>query len=125
MGRPLNKKYFGAGDGDQFRVTAKVPTATVGAGFIVKQTGSKRFVVDVEGVKAPCVLVDKIDADLLDGEMTIQLKNSDDEVKNVVKITGRTAVFSDGTISAWSFADATPGVMEAEEEEDDFTPDAP
>jgi hypothetical protein len=124
MGRPLKKSLFGTGAGNQFKVRAKIGSAAEGDGFIVKQTGSKRFVVKVGSDTGVCYLVDKVEGTLAAGDMTIALKDADDNVKNAVKIKAHMATFGDGTASAWSFAAASEGVMEAEEvDTDDFTPE--
>jgi len=103
MGRPLNKKFFGAGSGDHFVVLAKVGEDDVATAEIIEQTGTKRFVVETENATGVCVLVDKDSDDLAAGEMLIQATNADDETQNVKVIKGRTAVLADGTIHAWSF----------------------
>lgn len=121
MGRPLNKKYFGTGAGDDLRIQAKVGSNAAGAGFIVRQRGSKRFEVNVAGNVGVCALVDKEIADLAAGEMTLSARNTGGNVKRVVKISGKKATLSDGTVVAWDFTAASAGKVEMEEEADTFS----
>lgn len=123
MGRPLNKKYFGTGAGNDFRVHAKIGSAAAGAGSIVRQRGSKRFEVKVGSNVGVCHLVDKDMADLVAGEMTLAVQDADDNVQHVLKIAGHKATLADGSVSAWSFAPATDDAVEMEEESDTFGDD--
>lgn len=125
MGRPLNKKHFGTGAGEDLRIQAKIGTSTAGAGSIVRQRGSKRFEVKVGTKTGVCTLVDKEVADLLAGEMTLSAKNTGGNVKRVVKIAGHKATLADGTVVAWDFKAATGGKVEIEEEADTFSDPAP
>ena len=74
MGRPINKRNFGdtSGGGQQISVTADTGGGS-GAGFIVKQKGSKRFLVDRSGTEGICKLVTSAPAS---GEMRITLADS-------------------------------------------------
>ena len=121
MGRPLNKKHFGTGAGADFKVRAKLDTGAEGYGFIVKQTATKTFDVNIGGTVGRCVLVDKDTGTLAAGEMTISTRNTTPTVKRVVKIAGRTCTLSDGTVTAWDFNAATAGKVEMEEEADTFS----
>ena len=126
MGRPLNKKHFGTGAGEDLRIQAKIGSADAGAGSIIRQRGSKRFEVNVDGDIGVCALVDKEVADLAAGEMTLSARNTGGNVKRVMKITGHKATLSDGTVVAWDFAAAAAGKVEMEEEADTFSdPAAP
>jgi hypothetical protein len=132
MGRPLNKKFFGTGAGDHFVVLAKIGSGAVATAEIVKQTGTKRFIVKAGSETGVCYLVDKADADLLAGEMVIQSVDVDGDKQNVKVIKGHTAVLADDSRVAWKFAPATTGtvqivdaeVTEEEEEEPPVDPDA-
>jgi hypothetical protein len=108
MGRPLNKKYFGTptDSGNEIKVTFFNGAAGVD-GWIVKQTGSKRFKCTDGTVTRECVLVDKVSGDLVAGDMSITVKDDAGNVARAVKITAHRMTKSDGNTSAWSFSDAT------------------
>lgn len=121
MGRPLKKSYFGTGTATEFTVHARLSTGAAAYGFIVKQTATKHFQVNVGGTVEVCVLVDKEVADLAANEMTISCQDVDGNVKRFVKLANHVGTLNDGTISAWSFAAATDGVVEAEATGDTFS----
>ena len=149
MGRPLNKRYFGepTAGGNEIKVNFHNGTAVV-EGHIVKQKGSKRFVVAEIGAsdtEYTCTLKTGIlPAALSAGEMSISVKGDDSETYGVSKITGRKATVVapsatgsnalDGTSIAWNYATATnDSAVQIEEagdddaagtDDDDFTPDA-
>jgi len=103
MGRPLNKRNFGANSASNLKVQFFNGTNSV-PGFIVKQTGSKRFVCqDAGGTTATCFLVDKASADLEAGEMSITVAFDDGTVAHVTKISGRKMTVS-GTQQPWNFS---------------------
>lgn len=139
MARPLNKRYFGAPSaaGNEIKVQFHNGTASV-AGWIVKQTGSKRFKCSDGSATAICYLVDEDSADLAAGQMTITVKDDAGTAKRVKKLAGRKLTHFDGTIGFWSFSDSTTdGKVEMEEagedqvitdvttDEDDFEGDDP
>jgi hypothetical protein len=109
MGRPLNKKYFGTGAGNQLKVRAKIGTNAEGDGSIVRQRGTNRYEVKVGANKGVCVVVDKADGALAAGEMTVSVKDSTGAIKQVKNIKGHTLVLDTGEIVAWGFGEATPG----------------
>jgi len=121
MGRPLNKKHFGTGAGNDLKIRAKIGNNAEGVGQIVRQRGSKRFEVKVGANTGVCTLVDKAAGTLLAGEMTLSTRNTTPTVKRVVKISGHTVTHGDGTSAAWDFAAATAGKVEMEEEADTFS----
>jgi hypothetical protein len=87
MGRPLNKKLFGADSNNNIKVQFHNGTASV-AGYIVKQLGNKKFKCsDADGNQAICYLVDKASADLDPGEMSITLKYDTGVVSHAIKIS--------------------------------------
>ena len=89
MGRPLRKQLFGtpAAGTDTLKVQFHNGTASV-KGYIVKQTGSKRFVCkDADGTTAVCYMVDKDSADLDPGEMTFTVKWDDLHTSHPIKIS--------------------------------------
>ena len=103
MGRPINKRNFGANAKNNLRVQFNNGTASV-AGAIVKQKGSRKFLcVDAAGTKAICQLASKADNALTAGEMSIKVKNDAGAVLYVTKITAHKVTASDGAVYPWSF----------------------
>lgn len=121
MGRPLNKKHFGTGAGEDLKIRAKIGSAAEGTGSVVRQRGSTRFEVTVGGNTGVCTLVDKAPGSLAAGEMTLSARNTGGTVKRIVKIAGKKATLNDGAVVAWNFAAATGGKVEMEEEGDTFS----
>ena len=117
MGRPLNKRYFGAPTtgGNEIKVQFHNGTASVN-GYIVKQLGSKKFRCTDGISEKDCFLVDKAAAAIAAGEMSIVVKDDAGAVKQVTKISGRKVTLDTGTTIAWNFSDATDdGAVEMEE----------
>lgn len=120
MGRPLSKQQlFGANSSNNIKVQFHNGTESV-RGYIVKQTGSKRFIcADTDGNQATCYLVDKASAALAAGEMTISLKYDDTTVQQATKITRhRVTVNYDGSVQSmpWNFSTSTSdGAWQIEE----------
>ena len=120
MGRPLSKQQlFGANAKDNIKVQFYNGTASV-PGFIVEQTGSKRFVCeDADGIRRTCYLVDKASADLGYKEMTISFKNDDGTVQQAKKISRhRISLMYDGELRSfpWNFSTSTTdGYWQVEE----------
>lgn len=107
MGRPLNKRYFGANTADNIRVRFHNGTASVD-GAIVSQRGSKKFkCVDNAGTTAICSLVSKADGNLAAGEMSIKIANDAGSVLYVTKISARKVTASDGNTYPWNFSAST------------------
>ena len=152
MGRPLNKRLFttaaaGATAGaNEIKVNFHNGTSVV-EGTIVRQKGSKKFVVAETGTadtEITCTLVTgKLPAALSSGEMTISVQGADNETYGVSKITGRKVTVVapsatgsnalDGQSLAWDFAAASAGKVKLEEagdddvantDDDDFTDNA-
>ena len=152
MGRPLNKRLFttAAGGATAGANEIKVNFHNGGAvveGTIVRQKGSKKFVVAETGAtdtEFTCVLkTGVLPAALSAGEMSISVQGSDSETYGVSKISGRTLTLAkpsatgtnalDGLKQAWGFAAAATGSVKVEEagdddvanaDDDDFTADA-
>jgi len=135
MGRPLNKRYFGepTAGGNEIKVDFHNGTSVV-EGHIVKQKGSKKFVVAEIGAsdtEYTCTLTTgKLMSALAAGEMGITFKMDDSETYQVSKISGRkaTLVAPDGTGSnaydgqsvPWNFSTSTnDGAAQVEEAGDD------
>ena len=152
MGRPLNKRYFAkadvgptvAGNEIQVRFYDGAPGAE---GFIVKQRGTRKFVVSTTGdvdKTYDCVLVAGVEPNLLTfGQMLIFAKADDGETYTVSKIAGRRVTLSvpsatgtnayDGKSTAWGFDNYTDQAqveeagdddIDAGTDDDDFTEDA-
>lgn len=116
MGRPLNKKFFGSGTGNQIKVRAKIGSAAEGYGTIVKQTGTNRYKVTVGSDTGTCVIVDKSNGTLAAGEMTISVKDANNVVKQVKNVKGHTLVLDTGELVAWSFAAPAATKVQMDEE---------
>ena len=106
MGRPLNKRLFGANANDNLKVQFFNGTSSV-PGYIVKQKGTSTFVCkDASGNTATCRLVDKASADLAVGEMTISLKYDNATVQQITKISAHNVTI-DGIKKHWTFDTST------------------
>ena len=150
MGRPLNPRNFGepTASGEEIKVNFHDNSSVV-EGTIIKQKGSKRFVVAPLGAsdtQYTCSLVwDDLPANLAAGEMSISFKMDDGETYLASKIAGRKVTLSaptatgsnayDGKSVPWNFdANLADGAAEVEEAgetddaasitDDDFTGDA-
>ena len=153
MGRPLNKRFFGkegvgpTASGNEIKVNFHNGSA-VKEGYIVKQKGSKRFVVEEIGTGGTftCTLATgKLPAALASGEMSISVQGADSETYGVSKIAGRKVTLAkpsatgsnalDGTSLQYALTGAAAsGIVRMEEagddntlsgtDDDDFTDDA-
>jgi len=105
MGRPLNKRYFGAptAGGNEIKVQFNAGNGST-PGYIVNQKGSKRFNVSNAGGTDTglCTLVDKASADLLEGEMSIVVDDGG-TARQVTKISGRKVTMDNGSVTTWDF----------------------
>lgn len=136
MGRPLNKRFFGepTAAGNEIKVNFHNGSSVV-EGHIVKQRGSKKFVVAPIGAsdtEYTCTLVwDDVPANLSAGEMSISFKMDDAETYLARKIAGRKATLVapagsagsnayDGQSVAWNFSTSVvDGAAQVEEAGDD------
>ena len=138
MGRPLNKRLFTtAADGatagaNEIKVNFHNGSSVV-EGTIVRQKGSKKFIVAETGAadtEVTCTLTTgKLPSTLSAGEMSISVQGNDNETYNVSKITGRKVTVVapnatgsnalDGLSLAWDFAAASAGKVKLEEAGDD------
>ena len=116
MGRPLNKRFFGAptAAGNEIKVQFHNGTESVN-GYIVKQLGSKKFRCTDGVIEKDCFLVDKAAAAIAAGEMSIVVKDDGEVIRQVTKITGRQLVTDSGSKLGWGFGAATASVVEMEE----------
>jgi len=152
MGRPLNKRLFTTAAGGATAGANEIKVnfhngSSVVEGTIVRQKGSKKFIVAETGAtdtEVTCTLVTgKLPAALTSGEMSISVQGADNETYGVSKITGRKVTVVapsatgsnalDGQSLAWDFAAASSGKVKIEEagdddvantDDDDFTDDA-
>jgi len=116
MGRPLNKRLFGANASNNIKVQFHNGTSSV-KGYIVKQLGTKKFKCkDANGTTAICRLKTKNSADLTAGEMSITVKYDDNTVRHVYKIAAHrisvNPVTNNNTkvgmdTAGWTFATST------------------
>lgn len=116
MGRPLSKQQlFYVNNKNNIKVQFHNGTTSV-RGYIVEQTGSKRFTCkDVNGVTAVCYLVDKASAALQAGEMSITVLDDSGQAHQITKIT-RHRVSYNGISMPWTFtADLHDGFVQMEE----------
>jgi hypothetical protein len=120
MGRPINKRHFGASTTDDNNIRVRFHNGTSSVdGYIVKQLGSKKFLCSTYSatpVRAVCKLTNDIDANLTVGQMTIKAKGDDGTTAGAVgyvsKITAKkmTVVNASGTVifvGPWNFSTST------------------
>ena len=117
MGRPLNKRYFGAPTtgGNEIKVQFHNGAASVN-GWIVKQLGSKKFRCTDGTETKDCTLVDELTGAIAAGEMTITVKDDAGAAKQVIKIAGRKVTLDSGESIAWNFSAAENDVAVEMEE---------
>jgi hypothetical protein len=119
MGRPINKRYFGppTAGGDEIKVQFYNGTGSV-PGWIVKQTGSKRFICSDGSVEKECYLVNKASAALTTGEMSITVDDNGTP-KQITKIAAHVAQLEGNSAQTkWDFT-GTGATVEIEEAGDD------
>ena len=117
MGRPLNKRFFGAptAGGNEIKVQFHNGTSSVN-GYVVKQLGSKKFRCTDGVIEKDCFLTDAAAAALTAGQMSIVVKDDAGAVKQVTKIAGRKVTVDTGASIGWNFSDsASDGGVEIEE----------
>ncbi len=102
MGRPVNKRYFGSGSGSQIKVRFKTG-GTEYNGYVVKQTGSKRFTVSDGTRTITGYLVNKSNGGLDNGDVVINVLNDAGSFVQVVKLYNRVAITETDTKIAWNF----------------------
>ena len=82
--------------GNQIQVRARVEGYSEGDGFIVRQKGSRKFLVTVGANTGVCSLVDVVNGALAEGEMTIEIIKSDSTTIRAKRISNHFAQdFSD------------------------------
>lgn len=115
MGRPLNKRLFGADQFNNLKCQFNAGTGSV-RGYIVKQLGTRTFLCEDEsGNTAICRMVVKASADIAPGEMTFTLAFDDSTVVHPTKIS-QNLVTVNGFQMPWDFSiNSSDGVMQMEE----------
>lgn len=103
MGRPVNKRHFGHGTGNQIKVTFKTG-GTEYDGWIVKQTGSKRYQVTDGTHSATCYLVNKSVGGLDNGDMIVNVLTDAGVYQQATKLYNRVAIVEGDTKVAWNYA---------------------
>ena len=141
MGRPLNKRLFTTAAGGATAGANEIKVnfnsgAGVKEGTIIRQRGSKRFVVAETGAddtEHTCTLKSGIlPANLSAGEMSISVQGADSETYGVSKISGRKVTVAqpsatgsnalDGTSLQYALTgSASSGIVRMEEAGDDNT----
>ena len=122
MGRPLNKRYFGSGAGDQIKVRAKIGANAEGDGVIVSQRGTRKFKVTVGANTGDCFLVDKADGALGANEMSISVQTDGGVIRRATKISAHRVTTADGQF-AWTFdGSISDGKVEIDEVETSVSP---
>lgn len=115
MGRPLNKRLWGANSFNNIKVQFHNGTGSV-PGYIVKQLSARRWKVrDADGNTSNCKLVAKASGNLLPGEMSITVKYDNGTASQINKI-GTHIVTVNGTWQPWTFdPSTTDGRVQIEE----------
>lgn len=104
MGRPVNKRYFGSGSGNQIKVRAKIGSNAEGDGFIVSQRSSNKFKVTVGANTGVCTLVNKDTGTLGANEMIINVYTDAGTWRQATKLYNRVAIVEGTTKVKWTFA---------------------
>jgi hypothetical protein len=125
MGRPLNKRFFGNTGGSAIVAYAFLPSGSNKIADIVRQVGSRRYVVETDDGIGVCKLVTDGIANQA-GEMTITATDSNGNLYFVDKITSRLTrlyrvedgstvvtnwLYNNGDLAPWSFAPASGKVV--------------
>lgn len=99
--------------GDQVVCRAKIGSAAEGDGYIVRQKGSRKFLVTVGADTGVCVLVDKDNGSLAAAEMTVVATDEDSVAFRLARISNRFGIDFDGVRHVLTFnaADADKDVV--------------
>lgn len=103
MGRPLNSKFFGPGAG-KIAVTFNDGSNVV-TGHIVKQTGTRRYIVSSDGINEYEVTLATSEAEaslLAPGSATIPVTDAQGGITYVTNLQSCTVVTTAGTSLVWS-----------------------
>ena len=113
MGRPINKRYFKSGPGNQIKVRAKIGSNAEGDGFIVRQKGTNKFIVTVGANTGVCRVVNKNSGSLAANEMIINVLNDAGTYVQATKLYNRVAIVEGNQKIKWNFAaDLTDGSVQ-------------
>lgn len=106
MGRPINKRYFGAtGDNTQPTIPVRYHDGSSSVeGYIVAQKGTNKFKCDGGAAAATCRLVNEI-APNAAGEMSLVGIAAGGNPKLIKKLFNRTAVDWDNNRYTWEVQD--------------------
>lgn len=123
MGRPVNKRYFGSGSGNQIKIRAKIGSNAEGNGYIVSQRSTNRFRVNVDGTEGICKIVNKSTGDLAANEMIVNVLNDAGQWVQATKLFNRVAIVEGNLKIKWTFATSSSdnAVEVPDVEEDAFT----
>lgn len=103
MGRPVNKRYFGSGSGNQIKVRAKIGSNAEGNGYIVSQRSTNRFRVNVNGTEGICKIVNKDSGQLAANEMIVNVLNDAGQWVQATKLFNRVAIVEGNLKVKWTF----------------------
>jgi hypothetical protein len=108
MGRPVNKRYFGAlnntSPDQSIRVTADTDGNGAVDGFIVSQRGTKKFRVTTSAGTSVCTVVNKAAGSLAQNEM-ILFGNAGGTTVRLAKMYNRTCRDFDNNRYKWEVVD--------------------
>lgn len=94
----------------QILCRAKVGDNAEGDGFIVRQKGSKKYLVNVGGNVGACFLVDKDDGSLGDNEMTVTTTDDSSVAFRLARFSNRWGIDFDGNSYIVTFNAPDPDV---------------
>ena len=98
--------------GDQIQCRAKVGDNPEGDGYIVRQKGSRKYLVNVDGNVGACFLVDKDNGELGDNEMTVTATDDDSVTFRLARFSNRWGIDFDGNSYVVTFNAADPNIGE-------------
>jgi len=96
--------------GNQVNCRAKVGDNAEGDGFIVRQKGSKKYLVNVGGNVGACFLVDKDDGSLGENEMTVTATDDSSVSFRLARFSNRWGIDFEGNSYIVTFNAADPDV---------------
>jgi hypothetical protein len=103
MGRPVNKRYFGSGSGNQIKVRFKTG-GTEYDGYVLSQRGTTKFRVS-DGTRTIIArLVNKSAGALNNGEMIINVLTDAGTFVQATKLYNRVAIVEGNQKVKWNFA---------------------
>jgi hypothetical protein len=97
---------------NQIVCRAKVGDNAEGDGFIVRQKGSKKYLVNVNGNVGPCFLVDKDNGSLDANEMTVTATDDSSVSFRLARFSNRWGIDFEGNSYIVTFNAADPDVGE-------------